>query len=144
MLAGKSNCTGMKQHFGDWLCLLLLPPSQNACSFLNHFSFQCKLILLSGLGYYTKLKRQGGCGAVQAHSLLASSATEAVAISRADSSYCLKMSSQNSCSAELSRQCKVMTSALDSKQKAFSFTFPGSANSELHHAKSYSIETANV
>ena len=54
MLASKFNCTGMKWHFSNWLCLLLLPPSQNACLFLNHFSFQCKLIFLAGLSWYTK------------------------------------------------------------------------------------------
>lgn len=143
MLSGWSNCNEMKQHVGNRLCLLLLPPWQNSCLFINHFSFWCKLVFLSGLRCYSK-HRDREAADQSKHGLLASFTTEAAAISREDSSYCLNMSSQNSYPAEIPRQCKVMTSVLDSKQKAFSFTFHRRTNSELQHAKFYSIETANV
>lgn len=39
MLARKPTCTGLKHCFCSQLWLLLLPPSQNTCSLLNHFSF---------------------------------------------------------------------------------------------------------
>jgi len=115
-------------------CLLI--PQSFQLPVQTHFPRWFKLV--------HQTQRQGGCNAVQAHRLLASSATETAAISREDSSYCLKMSSQNSCPAELSKQCKAMTSVFDSKQKAFSFPLPKRANSELQHAKFYSIVTANV
>lgn len=38
ILARKPTCTGLKHFFCSWLWLLLLPPSQNTCSLLNHFS----------------------------------------------------------------------------------------------------------
>lgn len=122
MLTGKFSCTGMKQHSATGSASSYSHPHRTPAVPQPH-QLPAQTHFLQWFRLLHQTQRQGGCSAVQAHSLLASSARDAVAISGEDSSYCLKMSSQKSCPAELSRQCKVMTSRIGLKTESLFFNF---------------------